>query len=375
MIEMQDVVKRFEEVEALSGVSFTVPEGSLTVLIGPSGCGKSTTLRLINRLVEPTDGNVLLQGKPVKSFRPEELRRGIGYVIQSIGLLPHLDVRRNIGIVPRLLKWDQPRIDRRADELLELVGLDPEQYRAKYPSQLSGGEAQRIGVARALAADPPVLLMDEPFGAVDPLNRETLQDEFASIQKKLRKTVVFVTHDLDEAVRLADEIVLMRDGRIVQVASPEDILEHPTNNFAQDFVGSDRVLKRLARFSVDEFTQSGSSEEVGDSVARLPYVAAPQEHPARPRWRVNAEGRLVGLSFEASPDVYRPPEPFWVHKSGTLREALSLLLYLHVTHLAVVDAQRRFKGEVSLAAIQSVTRRGSTPAEERQEEADAPSSP
>ncbi len=373
MIEMRDVVKRFDDVEALSGISFTVPEGSLTVLIGPSGCGKSTTLRLINRLVEPTDGNVLLQGKPVKSFQPEELRRGIGYVIQSIGLLPHLDVRENIAIVPRLLKWDRPRILRRADELLELVGLDPDQYRAKFPSQLSGGEAQRIGVARALAADPPVLLMDEPFGAVDPLNRETLQDEFASIQRKLRKTVVFVTHDLDEAVRLADEIVLMRDGRIIQIASPEEILEHPANDFAQDFVGSDRVLKRLARFSVDEFTESGHSDEVADSVARVPYAAAPQGHPARPRWLVDGSGRLVGLSLAGSDDVYHPPEPFWVREPGTLREALSLLLYLHVTHLAVVDAQRRFVGELSLEAIQSVTRRGSKVGHDSQEEADASS--
>jgi len=367
VIEMQNVVKRFDEVEALSGVSFSVPEGSLTVLIGPSGCGKSTTLRLINRLVEPTDGDVLLRGKPVKSFQPEELRRGIGYVIQSVGLLPHLDVRENIGIVPRLLKWDQSRIHERADELLELVGLEPDQYRAKFPSQLSGGEAQRIGVARALAADPPVLLMDEPFGAVDPLNRETLQDEFASIQKKLRKTVVFVTHDLDEAVRLADEIVLMRDGRVVQIASPEDILEHPANDFAQDFVGSDRVLKRLARFGVDDFTEGGSPEPVADSVSRLPYVATPRDHPARPIWRVDADGRVVGLSLEGEDSVYRPPEPFWVRGSGSLREALSLLLYLHVTHLAVVDAERRFVGEVSLAAIQSVTRRGSKAVEESEE--------
>ena len=375
MIEMQDVVKRFDDVEALSGISFSVPEGSLTVLIGPSGCGKSTTLRLINRLVEPTDGNVLLQGKPVKSFQPEELRRGIGYVIQSIGLLPHLDVRQNIGIVPRLLKWDRSRILRRADELLELVGLDPDQYRAKYPSQLSGGEAQRIGVARALAADPPVLLMDEPFGAVDPLNRETLQDEFVGIQRKLRKTVVFVTHDLDEAVRLADEIVLMREGRVVQIASPEDILEHPANDFAQNFVGSDRVLKRLARFSVDEFTESGRSEEVADSATRLPYVAAPQEHPTRPRWRVDGSGKLLGLSPEGSDDVYHPPEPFWVRQPDSLREALSLLLYLHVTHLAVVDEQRRFVGELSLAAIQSVTRRGSRVGEEPKEDADESASP
>ena len=250
---------------------------------------------------------------------------------ESVGLLPHLNVRQNIGIVPRLLKWDQARITRRTDKLLELVGLDPDRYCAKYPWQLSGGEAQRIGVARALAADPPVLLMDEPFGAVDPLNRETLQNEFASIQRKLRKTVVFVTHDLGEAVR-------------------------------------------LARFRAGDFTESGNAEQVGHSVARVPYAAAPQEHPARPLWRVGASGTLVGLSLEGSDTVYHPPEPFWVRESGSLREALSLLLFLHVTHLAVVDAGQRFVGELSLAAIQSVTRRGSKVGGEPQEDADESSS-
>ncbi len=360
MIELRDVVKRFGTIDALSGISFRVPEGSLTVLIGPSGCGKSTSLRLINRLVEPTSGEVLLQGRPVRSFRPEDLRRGIGYVIQSIGLLPHMTVEENIGIVPRLLKWDASRRADRATELLGLVGLDAEQYRRKYPSQLSGGEAQRIGVARALAADPPVLLMDEPFGAVDPLNRETLQDEFASIQRKLQKTVVFVTHDLDEAVRLADEIVLMRGGRIVQIATPEDILEHPADDFAQSFVGSDRVLKRLARFTVSDFCEEAEPQMVDTDARSRPYQPSLTAGPARPVWRVDDGGRLRGLSLsERRSDHYLPPEPFWVHDSGTLREALSLLLYLHTTHLAVVDSERRLLGEISLDAIQAVARRGS----------------
>lgn len=359
MIELRDVAKRFGEVDALRGVSFTVPDGSLTVLIGPSGCGKSTSLRLVNRLVEPTDGDVFLDGRPVKSFPPEELRRGIGYVIQSIGLLPHMTVEQNIGIVPRLLKWDPTRVSDRASELLDLVGLDPAAYRDKYPSQLSGGEAQRIGVARALAADPPVLLMDEPFGAVDPLNRETLQDEFATIQRKLRKTVVFVTHDLDEAVRLADEIVLMRDGEVVQIAPPEDILEHPANDFAQDFVGSDRVLKRLARFPVADFAVVAEPGTVASGERGRPYRTPSDAAPARPAWRVDSDGRLVGLSLAGEGGtLFHPPEPFWVSEGGTLREALSLLLYLHTTHLAIVDHERRLVGEVSLEAIHSVTKRG-----------------
>lgn len=360
MIELRDVVKKFEEVDALSGVSFTVPEGSLTVLIGPSGCGKSTSLRLINRLVEPTDGDILVQGRPVKSFPPEELRRGMGYVIQSIGLLPHMTVEENIGIVPRLLKWERERTAERATELLELVGLDADLYRAKYPSQLSGGEAQRIGVARALAADPPILLMDEPFGAVDPLNRETLQDEFASIQRKLKKTVVFVTHDLDEAVRLADEIVLMRDGQVIQIASPEDILEHPKNEFAQDFVGSDRVLKRLARFTVSDFCEPAEPRQIGEGESSRPYVTPREPAPVRPTWRTRADGTLAGVTLASAPNqLLHPPEPFWVREGGNLREALSLLLYLHTTRLAVVDSERKLVGEISLESIHSVTRRGS----------------
>jgi osmoprotectant transport system ATP-binding protein len=200
--------------------------------------------------------------------------------------------------------------------------------------------------------------MDEPFGAVDPLNRETLQDEFASIQRQLKKTVVFVTHDLDEAVRLADEIVLMREGKVIQIAAPEDILEHPANDFAQDFVGSDRVLKRLARFNVSTYVQDAQPVGAGDDESRRPYVTPQQSQPVRPTWRVDSDGRLVGMSLAGSSELFHPPEPFWVPENGNLREALSLLLYLHTTHLAVVNQYRRLVGEISLEAIHSVTRRG-----------------
>jgi osmoprotectant transport system ATP-binding protein len=250
MIELRDVSKRFGEQVAIDGVSLTVPEGELTILLGPSGCGKTTTLRSINRMVEIDSGDVLVGGRSIAEVAPEELRRQIGYAIQSVGLFPHMDVARNVGTVPRLLGWDKERIARRTDELLALVGLDPPAYAGKYPHELSGGEAQRIGVARALAADPPVLLMDEPFGALDPINRERLQREFVQLHRRLGKTVVFVTHDIEEAVLLGDRIVLMRDGRIVQDGAPERLWREPASQFVRDFFGDEFGLRVLSRHCV-----------------------------------------------------------------------------------------------------------------------------
>jgi len=250
VITFDSVTKRYAEKTAVDSLSLEVPEGEVCVLIGPSGCGKTTTLRMVNRLIEPTSGRILVNGTDVTTADVQELRRGLGYVIQSVGLFPHLTVADNIGVVPRLLEWDKGRMAERADALLTLVGLKADEYRAKYPAQLSGGEAQRVGVARALAADPPVLLMDEPFGAVDPLNRERLQAEFARIQRELKKTVIFVTHDIDEAIRLADRVAIMRDGRLQQYDTPESVLDHPANRFVHDFVGADRALKRLVRARV-----------------------------------------------------------------------------------------------------------------------------
>ncbi|MEE9398649.1 MAG: ATP-binding cassette domain-containing protein, partial [Dehalococcoidales bacterium] len=215
MIRLEHVVKVYGDTIAVNDLSFEVNEGEVCVLIGPSGCGKTTTLRMTNRLIEPTSGNILINGKDTGQIKPERLRQSIGYAIQSVGLFPHLTVAANIATVPELLHWDKSRIARRTEQLLALVGLKPTEYSRKYPSQLSGGEAQRIGVARALAADPPILLMDEPFGAVDPLTRERLQAQFIRIQQKLKKTVILVTHDLDEAIRLADRIAIMESGKLV----------------------------------------------------------------------------------------------------------------------------------------------------------------
>lgn len=380
MIEFQGVRKTFGSVDALRDVSFEVPTGQVTVLIGPSGCGKTTSLRMINRMIEPTDGDVLVDGKKVGSFAPEELRRGIGYVIQSVGLFPHMSVRDNIGIVPRLLGWEKPRRYERAAELLELVGLDPAGYGEKYPHELSGGEAQRIGVARALAADPPVMLMDEPFGAVDPLNREVLQKEFVALQQKLRKTVVFVTHDLDEAIRLADEIILMRDGEIVQMGPPERILAAPADEFVRNFVGNDRALKRLACFRVEDHMHRadlvaeadiatvnfGADSGHGGDAAGGRHVGNGHESSGL-YWVHDANRHLVGVldtaalgDGPASADHVARVRARDVSVSplSDLREALSRLLGQGMRAVPVLDNEERVLGEVRLPDIEALNQTG-----------------
>jgi len=248
-LELRDVSKRYagQREPAIAGLSLSVPAGEVCVLVGPSGCGKTTAMRLINRMIPLSGGDILLGGKSVHAQRPDQLRREIGYVIQQVGLFPHLTVGENIATVPRLLGWDRARVSARVDELLGLIGMDPTELRGRYPSQLSGGQRQRVGVARALAADPPLMLMDEPFGAIDPINREHLQDEFLRLQERVRKTIVFVTHDIDEAIKMGDRIAILREGgELAQYATPEELLSHPADDFVAQFVGSDRGLKRLA---------------------------------------------------------------------------------------------------------------------------------
>jgi osmoprotectant transport system ATP-binding protein len=222
-----------------------VDPGQICVLIGPSGCGKTTALKMVNRLISITEGDITIDGKSVRQLELTQLRRGIGYVFQQIGLFPHLTVEHNIGAVPRLLGWSKSRIRERAAELLELVGLDPEGDLRRYPGEFSGGQQQRIGVARAMAADPPIMLMDEPFGAIDPIARDRLQNDFLRLQRLVRKTVIFVTHDIDEAIKMGDKIAIMRDGRLVQLATADDLLASPADDFVASFVGEDRGLKRL----------------------------------------------------------------------------------------------------------------------------------
>src|SRR4051794_38454420 len=253
MIRLAGVGKAYRDgTVAVHELDLDVPRGSLVVLVGPSGCGKSTTLKMVNRLIEPTSGHIFLDGEDITHADPVALRRRIGYVIQQIGLFPHQSIRTNVATVPSLLGWDRKRAAARADELMELVGLDPAQYGDRYPAQLSGGQRQRVGVARALAADPPVLLMDEPFGAVDPVVRGRLQDEFLRLQRDLGKTVMLVTHDIDEAVKMGDRVaVLAEGGRLAQYDEPAAVLGAPADEFVAEFVGGSRGLRRLSVTSID----------------------------------------------------------------------------------------------------------------------------
>jgi osmoprotectant transport system ATP-binding protein len=259
-LEFRDVVKRYpgSERPAVDHLSFEVPAGEICVLVGPSGCGKTTAMRMVNRMIEITEGDILLDGSSVKDRKPAELRRQIGYVIQQVGLFPHQTIGENIATVPRLLEWDKRRIHARVDELLELVALDPDEYRDRYPAQLSGGQRQRVGVARALAVDPPLMLMDEPFGAIDPINRGRLQNQFLRLQEQIRKTVVFVTHDINEALKMGDHIAVMKEGGVLaQYATPQELLESPADEFVANFVGVGRGVNGLAlrHTSVAEFME------------------------------------------------------------------------------------------------------------------------
>jgi osmoprotectant transport system ATP-binding protein len=255
MIEFRGVSKTYSGSErpVVNDLSFEILEGEVCVLVGPSGCGKTTSMRMVNRLIEPTEGEILIDGQPNTAMSGTQLRRKIGYAIQQIGLFPHRTIADNVATVPQLLEWSRGRIRERVDELLELVGLDPNDYRDRYPAELSGGQQQRVGVARAMAADPPIMLMDEPFGAVDPITRERLQDEFLRIQEDIRKTIVFVTHDIDEAIKMGDRIAILRQGGFLeQYDTPENILAKPSSDFVASFVGNDRILKRLSLLRVRE---------------------------------------------------------------------------------------------------------------------------
>jgi osmoprotectant transport system ATP-binding protein len=303
VLELREVTKRYERGArpAVSELSLTVPAGEVCVLIGPSGCGKTTALKMINRLIEPTSGEILIDGNPVRRRNPAQLRREIGYVIQQVGLMPHLTIAGNVATVPRLLGWDKARIEARVRELLDLIGLDPDEYAKRYPAQLSGGQQQRVGLARALAGDPPVMLMDEPFSAVDPITRERLQNDFLRLHRTVPKTVVFVSHDIDEAVKMADRIAIFHSGRLVQFAAPDEMLAHPAGAFVAGFVGGDRTLKRLRLIRVREVMAPAVA---GDSGRSTPAVSPDDdlrrvaalflEHGAESLQCVDPGGNVVG---------------------------------------------------------------------------------
>lgn len=361
MIELKDVTKVYpgQRSPAVANVSFTVPEGKTCVLIGPSGCGKTTIMKMVNRLIEPTEGMIYLNGQNAREMNPVQLRRGIGYVIQQIGLFPHMTIQQNIAVVPRLLNWNRAKIGQRVDELIGLVGMDPDLYRDRFPRELSGGQRQRIGVARALAADPPIMLMDEPFGAVDPITRDRLQNEFLRLQDQLHKTIVFVTHDIDEAIKMGDQIVILQvGGNIQQIGSPDEILARPANDFVADFVGSDRGLKRLSLIRVAEvykdFPTVQMTEVVRAAIERMEkedvtslVVLDRDRHVMGYLTLENARRRKQQIVA----DIMNRLEVY-TETQATLRDAFSEMLTNAIRHLPVVDDHDRYLGIVTIDAAQ-----------------------
>lgn len=371
-ILLDGVTKRYDETSspAVDNVTIEIPAGEIVMFVGPSGCGKTTTMKMINRLIEPTSGRILIGDDDVTQRNADELRRHIGYVIQGAGLFPHFTVGDNIAIVPRLLKWDKKRIAERVDELLDLVSLDPAQYRDRYPRELSGGQQQRIGVARALAADPPVLLMDEPFGAVDPITRQRLQDELLRLQDELRKTIVFVTHDFDEAVKLGDRIAILQAGsKIVQYDTPEAILTNPANDFVRDFVGAGAALKQLTLSRVRDVALHEAAvvhigDDPGDALRaaraidrRHVIVLDDQDRPQR--WMSLQE--LANTRSLA--EIPRDEDLECVNLASTLNDALDQMLTSSHGVVVVTGRRNAYQGVIRVETIMDAISgpRGSSP--------------
>ncbi|GEA19045.1 betaine/proline/choline family ABC transporter ATP-binding protein [Moorella sp. E306M] len=345
---------------AVADFNLDVKAGEFIVLIGPSGCGKTTTLKMVNRLIEPTAGAIYLNGKEIREQNPVALRRHIGYVIQQIALFPNMTIAQNVDVVPRLLGWPAERRRQRVRELLELVGMDPDEYSDRYPSELSGGQQQRIGVLRALAAEPPLILMDEPFGALDPITRENLQEELKALQAKLRKTILFVTHDMDEALKLADRIVVMKDGHIVQVAAPEELLRHPANEFVASFIGKDRLAPGLELRTVEQVM-------IGEPVTVRPHTGVAEGVATMRRKKVDTllvtdeSGRLLGaVSIEELNRNYQRAHQVQdlmardvpvVFEGTPAREAFDLITRERLEYLPVIDKEGRLKGLVTRTSM------------------------
>ncbi len=359
MIRLENLSKTFpgQDEPAVKDLSMDIYEGEIVVLVGPSGCGKTTTMKMINRIIEPSSGHISLEGEDVTNANPDKLRRRIGYVIQQIGLFPHMTIADNIATVPKMLGWDKKRISDRVDELLETVGIN-QSYRDRYPKELSGGQRQRIGVARAMAADPPVLLMDEPFGAIDPITRERLQDEFLRLQEEIQKTIVFVTHDIDEAIKMGDRIAILQEQSVIaQYDTPENILTDPASEFVEDFVGSGASIKRLSLSKVRDIEPanwpvahlSDSPEDVRAKMENTGrnYVLLLDERDHPRRW-VNIEdldGGGMALEEAGWPAVAI------VEQTANLYETLDTMITSYKGSAIVVDDDGTYKGVVDFDMV------------------------
>ena len=366
------------KVPAVEELTLDVYDGEILVLVGPSGCGKSTTLRLINRMIEPTGGRILLDGEDVTSGNPDKLRRRIGYVIQQIGLFPHQTIAQNIATLPKMLGWDKDKIAARVDELLTTVGLDPEQYRDRYPKELSGGQAQRVGVARALGADPDIMLMDEPFGAIDPITRDRLQNEFLRLQGQLRKSIVFVTHDIDEAIKMGDRIAILGErSKIRQIDTPERILAYPVDDFVNDFIGNGSTIKglnflKVSSLTLTDYPRMTTAEAPQKGVARLQesgsdWLVLVDEERRPLRWLQEAD--LVGADVDRNEGGEALGE--FLHSDNTLFQALELMVQSAAGASIVVNDDGVFQGVVQMAHLAKAVRRAQMEARLHYEELEA----
>lgn len=365
-IRLENLTKRFpgEREPAVDSLSMEIPEGEIVILVGPSGCGKTTTMKLVNRLIEPTGGRIFLEEEDVTGVDPDRLRRRIGYVIQQIGLFPHMTIYDNIATVPKLLSWDRKRISNRVDELLEIVGMHPGTYRHRYPKELSGGQRQRVGVARAMSADPDVMLMDEPFGAIDPITRDRLQNEFLRIQSEIKKTIVFVTHDIDEAIKIGDRIAILGEhSHIAQYDTPEAILVDPADDFVADFIGRGASLKRLNLSRVSDI-ELGERRTVGgdadrDEVRRA-LAGAPGncvvvlDEQRRPRRWVNAD-HLGQIGERPLTEVGLPADAV-IQPHATLSDTLNEMLVASYSAAIVVGDDGAYRGIVDIDSINDAVR-------------------
>jgi osmoprotectant transport system ATP-binding protein len=368
MIKLQNVTKVYPGTTspAVNDLTMAVPEGETCVLIGPSGCGKTTTMKMINRLIEPSEGQILVDGHNVMEQDPVELRRNIGYVIQQIGLFPHMTIEDNIAVVPQLKGWDKQRTGKRIDELLTMVGLEPSEFRERYPRELSGGQRQRVGVARALAADPPVMLMDEPFGAIDPITRDHLQNEFLRLQKRINKTIVFVTHDIDEAIKMGTLICILQVGGVLQqLDTPSNILASPANAFVADFVGADRGLKRLNLVRVGSVMQTDVAMAQHDMSGSAAAETMLQQN-VDSMLVVDDANQLVGyVSLEAAQkhpnkraqDLAREVVSV-TEEEATMKNAFSEMLSYGVGYLPVLGDKQKVLGIVTAADAQRLIETG-----------------